>query len=70
MQFEEVVSEYYTRIYDEDDNSHKPNGPAIMWDNGDWDWYLYNQWHRYYGPQTNPEFCLSEEWWLHGEKVK
>jgi hypothetical protein len=45
-------------------NWHRSNGPARVWANGDWGWYLNDRQHRYYGPQAN------NEWWIHGECIK
>ena len=32
---------------------HRTNGPAVMWDDGGWEWTLYGKRHRYYGPATS-----------------
>ena len=45
---------------------HRPNGPAVLSNNGNWYWYMYNEDHRYYGS------CSSwrESWCIHGKCVK
>lgn len=44
---------------------HCANGPAKVWDEGDWHWYLYGKWHRYYGPIDN-----DGDWWIDNEFIK
>lgn len=39
---------------------HRPNGPAIIWNDGDWGWNLFGLWHRYYGPRDE-----SGDWYIH-----
>lgn len=48
-----------------DKQRHRTNGCGIVWDDGTWDWYLFDRWHRYYGPQSE-----KGEWFLHGEFIK
>lgn len=48
-----------------DGELHKVNGPALVMRDGRWDWYLFDVWHRYYGPQDN-----DNEWWIHGGWIK
>lgn len=43
---------------------HRSDGPAISYDDT-WGWYLYGNFHRYYGPAEN---CNS--WWIFGVIVK
>jgi hypothetical protein len=45
---------------------HRANGPAMLHSNGYCGWYLFNTWHRYYGPRNNVE-CF---WFIHGVQVK
>ena len=66
----EVVGDRATRYYNDNNHRHRHNGPAVIWASGDWDWFLHDQWHRYYGFQTNPAFSKKEEWWLHGNMIK
>jgi hypothetical protein len=44
---------------------HLPNGPAVAWADGGWEWYLFNNWHRYYGPSRR-----FGDWWIHNKKIK
>ena len=44
---------------------YRPNGPAIIWRNGEWGWFLFDNWHRYYGPARR-----YGDWWIHGCKMK
>ena len=44
---------------------HRVNGPAVAWEDNDWDWALFGRWHRYYGPQSQ-----DQDWWIHGRLVK
>ena len=44
---------------------HRANGPAIRWVDDTWSWVLYDDWHRYYGPQSN-----NLDWWIHDVRVK
>jgi hypothetical protein len=46
--------------------NHRPNGPAVEWfEENTWDWYLFGECHRYYGPQDH-----TGGWWLYGGFVK
>ena len=44
---------------------HKVNGPASIWDDNDWFWYLNGKAHRYYGPSN-----VMGDWNLHGREIK
>lgn len=61
-----IKNDKYHRIeYRVNDEWHRTNGPAFLWYDGDFDWYLFGEQHRYYGPVN-----LGENWWIHGEYVK
>lgn len=45
---------------------HRPNGPAVVWDDGMNMWWLHGEPHRYYGPSDT----MSDDWQVHGEYVK
>lgn len=45
---------------------HKSNGPARIWHDGDWAWYLNGKDHRYYGPTCS----FLTDWEIHGVKIK
>ena len=47
------------------EDTHRANGPAILWNDGQWDWYLYDAWHRYYGPQSS-----DGNWYIHDDIIK
>lgn len=52
--------------YLRDRDYHKTNGPAVAHPRTkSWDWFLFDNWHRYYGPQNN-----KGNWFLYGERVK
>ena len=48
---------------------HRPNGPARIYTDDDWEWYLFGNLHRYYGPPTC--FGGSNDWYdiwtIHGK---
>jgi hypothetical protein len=52
-------------VYYLKNDRHRANGPAIEWKDGQWDWVMYDKWHRYYGPQSQ-----KQDWWIHGKWVK
>lgn len=52
-------------VYNDIDGFHRTNGPARIYRDGDHYWYLFDRWHRYYGPST-----YGDTWWLHGEFIK
>jgi hypothetical protein len=58
------------RYYNDIEQKHRTNGPAVEWESGDWHWYLNSWCHRYYGLQCNPEFSHNDQWWLHGTLIK
>lgn len=55
----------YYYEYRSNGKRHQVNGPALVFVTGEKYWFLYDQWHRYYGYQSN-----KNQWWLHGEKIK
>lgn len=66
---------YYVE-YTLNDKFHRPNGPAVEWLCGTWDWYLFGYPHRYYGYQTNTDdededydYVGNRPWVIHGECV-
>lgn len=66
---------YYVE-YTLNDKFHRPNGPAVEWLCGTWDWYLFGYPHRYYGYQTNSDdedddydYVGNRPWVIHGECV-
>lgn len=55
----------YYKSYKLNDEIHRANGPARLWEDGGWDWSLNGYWHRYYGPTKN----WDQSWWIHGRKI-
>ena len=51
----------------EEGKLHRVNGPALVWDNGDYVWYYTNQRHRYYGSARC--WCGDVQYWIFDEKV-
>jgi hypothetical protein len=49
------------------DETHRANGPAIVWNYGGWSWWLHGKFHRYYGPVENNN---TAAWWIHHRKIK
>ena len=45
---------------------HRASGPARIWDDGRYSWWLFNNVHRYYGPATHD----PQHWWIHNDKLK
>jgi hypothetical protein len=45
--------------------SHRTNGPAFEWYDGDWAWYLFGCPHRYYGAANS-----YDSWWIHHTRIK
>ena len=50
---------------DDDSVFHNPCGPALIWDSGETEWWLYDLKHRYYGPQHS----LERAWWINGRII-
>lgn len=46
--------------------SHRGNGPAVLYDDGEEAWLFNGRFHRYYGSQNN----YAGSWWIHGTWVK
>jgi hypothetical protein len=44
---------------------HRANGPAVEWNYGQYDWWLFGERHRYYGPRGEYDI-----WYIHGSRVK
>ena len=52
-----------------DDNYvHRADGPALIFDDGDWSWWLHNHLHRYYGIAISKK--KQKEWFIHGRPIK
>ena len=62
-----LCMEYF--LPDSSEVLHRANGPARIWNEGDFEWYLFGNIHRYYGPPTcfagTTEFY--PHWAIHGE---
>ena len=43
---------------------HREDGPAIIWANGEWAWWLHGKVHRYYGAADK-----VNGWFIHGSWV-
>lgn len=54
----------------ESEKFHRPNGPAIQLWSGEWDWFLFGRYHRYYGSQCYYTHDDSGEWWIHGKHIR
>lgn len=54
------------------DIKHRTNGPAIIYNEGDWRWYLHGNAHRYYGPAVlfRSLHPTSLYWYFRGEFIK
>ena len=50
------------RYFNIDGFYHRPNGPAMLWWDGDWTWCLNGERHRYYGASSP-----SGRWYVHGD---
>lgn len=61
----EIIRDVDWTQYKMNGKTHRANGPASMWDDGVYGWYLFNEYHRYYGPQD-----IDGSWWIHGVLVK
>jgi hypothetical protein len=46
---------------------HRLDGPAIIWHNGDLDWYLNGRRHREDGP-ARIWSDGTQEWWIEGQR--
>jgi hypothetical protein len=53
--------------YRKDNNPHRANGPAVIWEGGNGSyWWLYGKRHRYYGSASFPTFAI----WIHDVRIK
>lgn len=59
------MSENNVTVHRVNNASHRVNGPAVLFNNSEWDWYLFGKWHRYYGPSDS-----SGNWFIHNVRVK
>ena len=64
---ERIESEFYIE-YRSNGTQHRPNGPALIWNDGDWSWWMHGNRHRYYGVAFR--LGVTQEWILHGVKIK
>ena len=62
------VIEYQNRIeHYLNKRSHRVNGPAIIYFDGEETWMFDGRFHRYYGYQNNYN---QASWWIHGKWVR
>lgn len=62
----EVIERFYGSIeHLLNGDVHRPNGPAIIDRDGDWEWCLNGTTHRYYGACTR-----WGDWVIHGKRMK
>ncbi len=52
---------------------HRPNGPARIWPARmggleEWEWWLFDRWHRYYGPHDTEGDWFIHEMWVKSDK--
>lgn len=53
------------KVFKVDGLLHRADGPAVIWKHtDDWGWYLFNDWHRYYGSPG-----IGTDWYIHGRKI-
>jgi len=52
----------------EEGQKHREDGPASIWPDGDWFWYINGKMHRLTGPASN--FCYGSIWWINGEPIE
>ena len=45
---------------------HRSSGPAVVWDDGRYEWYSYGKRHRYYGASNR----YRGDWFIHGKYIK
>jgi len=48
-------------------NLHREDGPAVIWDNGDKEWYKEGKLHRVKGPAIKRK-NYSKEWYVNGKR--
>ncbi len=53
--------------YNKKGKYHNDNGPAVIWTNGDKEWYMNGIRHRIDGPAIEWEIECYVEWWFNGE---
>ena len=58
-------TEHYIYYQSDEGYFHRPNGPAIINENGTWAWWLFGGYHRYYGSPVG-----NENWYIHVGKIK
>jgi hypothetical protein len=59
-------TEHYIYYQSAEGYFHRPNGPAVYYHvNERWAWWLYGNWHRYYGAHDT-----FGGWRIHGKKIK
>ena len=67
----EIIKTPFSIVYAIGNKKHRVDGPAVMWHNGTWAWWLNGEWHRYYGPRANYDrLCAdSDLWFIHGKQA-
>lgn len=61
----EIDEDESLKQYKMNGKCHRANGPASIWQDGVYGWYLFGEYHRYYGQQD-----VDGSWWIHGDLVK
>jgi hypothetical protein len=74
MEYIEYILKGYTIIVDEDwiewrlnDQTHRTDGPAVIWSDESQYWYLNSWRHRTDGPAAICGVSAKKGWWLNGK---
>jgi hypothetical protein len=62
----EFDSQGTTRWFNEEGEFHRLDGPAVVWVNGDKEWYSKDRLHRRDGPAVEL-LDGTREWWVNGK---
>ncbi len=61
------ITNYPLMYYNEKDQPHRTNGPAVEYADGSGSWYLNGKRHRLDGPAV--DYPNSKCWYLHGQLI-
>jgi len=60
----------YIEYKNENNRHHRLNGPARIWGDGTFEWYLNGRLHRSNGPAIGyTTYGDINEWWYHGKEI-
>ena len=64
----EIKYRYHSEWNNEEGQHHREDGPAVVWDDGDEEWWQYGKLHRLDGPAMISKSVGYKYWYMDGKR--